>query len=389
MKLTEYLIEMTDCPSYRAGTLKGMRHPAVDGKMIRRIGGKQPLLDEANELEKEGLIHTDRRDMNRDILCIHYRISDVPALCRRAGKEDPREKQLRQISSVKKWSDGAKGSFLEKYYQNLLERLEAGQQIKQPDLEDTSFFLCLNQITKIEAPIWRNQFSSRVFNNSKLFKEKYQKKVVTVLGQYSPLSAEGMSDDDILRMHGIKTYSQTLEWKGPLVYRIDPWNQLIDSSVNCLGTVINAQTLENAEPVDLSGIHRILLIENKANYESMPYRADTLYIFCHGFFSPKELRFLGSLEYLAEEGTEFFHWGDMDLGGIRIFLYNQKKLFPELKPWKMDKEAYEYALAKGAGIPLVKEKKEKLGKMDAGCLEELKNCILEHGMIIEQESLIE
>ena len=224
-----------------------------------------------------------------------------------------------------------------------------------------------------------------------------------------------MTEDDVLRVHGIKTYSQTLEWKGPLVYRIiceesedsadsvvraeddgraelrpaaDADVDVIDSSANCFGTVINAQTLEHAESVSLSGIRRIMLIENKANYESMDYRADTLYIFCHGFFSPKELKFLGDLCSLAEEGTEFLHWGDMDLGGIRIFLYNQRKLFPELKPYRMDREAYERAVAAGAGIPLDRDKSEKLRKMDAGSLEELKKCILEQGMEIEQESLL-
>lgn len=50
--------------------------------------------------------------------------------------------------------------------------------------------------------------------------------------------------------------------------------------------------MDEAKPVKLSGVRRIMTIENKANYESMAYAEDTLYIFCHGFFSPKERRFL-------------------------------------------------------------------------------------------------
>ena len=141
-------------------------------------------------------------------------------------------------------------------------------------------------------------------------------------------------------------------------------------------------------PAAVPGIRRILLIENKANYESMDFRADTLYIYCHGFFSPKELKFLGTLTEIAGENTEYLHWGDMDLGGIRIFLYNQRKLFPGLKPYRMDPAAYETAIAEGAGIPLKKEKKEKLQKLDAGDLEEMKNCILKTGLEIEQEALL-
>ena len=68
----------------------------------------------------------------------------------------------------------------------------------------------------------------------------------------------------------------------------------------------------------------------------------------------------------------------MDLGGIRIFLYNQRKLFPGLKPYRMDASAYETAIAQGAGIPMKKEKKEKLQRLDAGDLDGLKECILEN-----------
>ena len=67
-----------------------------------------------------------------------------------------------------------------------------------------------------------------------------------------------MTADDILRVHGIKTYSQTLEWKGPLIYRIGSGSP-IDSSVNIFGTVINAQTLEQAVPAAAPGIRRIML----------------------------------------------------------------------------------------------------------------------------------
>ena len=385
--LTKYLIQTADGPAYRSGNLDGMRHPAVDGGMIRAAGGMRNLINEAEELEKAGLIRAERKNLGMDIVRIHYPVSAIPKLCRRAGVEDPRDRQLRWIRTADKWAGEAEGTFLEPYYEALLRRLETGQEVKKPDMEDEDYFRCLNRAAVIETPVWRRQFSSEVLHDSKLFEKKYQDKVVTVLEKYSPLSEEGMTADDILRVHGIKTYSQSLEWKGALVYRIGNGNP-IDSSVNIFGTVINAQTLEQAVPAAAPGIRRILLIENKANYESMDFRADTLYIYCHGFFSPKELKFLGTLTEIAGENTEYLHWGDMDLGGIRIFLYNQRKLFPGLKPYRMDASAYETAIAQGAGIPVKKEKKEKLQRLDAGDLDGLKECILKTGMEIEQEALL-
>ena len=131
-----------------------------------------------------------------------------------------------------------------------------------------------------------------------------------------------------------------------------------------------------------------MTIENKANYEDMTYSEDTIYIFCHGFFTPKEVRFLKKLVELVDADCEFLHWGDMDFGGITIFLFNQAKVFPKLKPYKMDVEAFQEALKKGAGIPLEESTRKKLEAKDAGILTELKDMILETGQVVEQETFI-
>lgn len=91
---------------------------------------------------------------------------------------------------------------------------------------------------------------------------------------------------------------------------------------------------------------------------------------------------------MAEEGTRYYHWGDLDYGGIRIFQFNKEHVFPKLKPYKMGREDYEAALVAGAGVVIEEDKRKKCEKMDAGELEELKACILEYGLEIEQELLV-
>ena len=137
--LTKYLIQTADGPAYRSGNLDGMRHPVVDGEMIRAAGGMKKLIEEADELERTGLIRTERKNLGADIVRIHYPVSAVPELCRRAGVEDPRERQLRWIRTAGKWAGEAEGTFLEPYYEVLLQRLAAGQDVKKPDMEDEDF----------------------------------------------------------------------------------------------------------------------------------------------------------------------------------------------------------------------------------------------------------
>ena len=204
---------------------------------------------------------------------------------------------------------------------------------------------------------------------------------------------EQMSDDEILAAHGILSYSQTLEWKGAVEYCMTDRNgtaieKKIDTSLNYYGTVLNAQTLEHAVPSLRNSVEKIIVIENKANYESMEYDPKVLYIFCHGYFSPKEVRFLQMLMKTAPEEIQCYHWGDMDYGGIQIFLYNEKNIFPNLIPWKMDVPSYKAALEKEKGIKLCSKKQKKLEALNAGKLEVLKQCILENKMEIEQEMLI-
>ena len=127
--LTKYLIQTADGPAYRSGNLDGMRHPAVDGGMIRAAGGMRNLINEAEELEKAGLIRAERKNLGMDIVRIHYPVSAIPKLCRRAGVEDPRDRQLRWIRTADKWAGEAEGTFLEPYYEALLRRLETRQEV--------------------------------------------------------------------------------------------------------------------------------------------------------------------------------------------------------------------------------------------------------------------
>ena len=278
----------------------------------------------------------------------------IPLLCQVEQIEDPRERQLSQMELTESWkSRVAQADWLIPYYDHILERLNSGKLVKDvPGLEDPLFFLFLNKTAEERKPLYRRAFSAQVctiwngiaqtkqseskITPTKRFEKIYQSAVLSVLKQYSPLYEEGMSDEELLTAHGILTYAQTLEFKGAVSYRIDD-GPAISTAAQIYGTMFNKQTLENAVPISIVGIRQIMTIENKANYEKMQFRPDTLYIFCHGFFSPPERKFLSRVVALAGTDTEYFHWGDMDYGGIRIFLFLQKRpVSQDVQPWKMD-----------------------------------------------------
>lgn len=390
LTLSQWIIEKTNVDSYRAGRLQGEKHPRVEQSLLNQLGGMANLLKQAEKMERDaelsGYIRFDWRDMGKDITQLHYTVDIIPLLCRKEKVDDPLEKQKRYIEQMKtrlqKVSDVR---WLYAYYYSLLEKLKQGKIVKE--MEDENLFFCLEGLANIKNPVWKRIFSANILKNSKRFANEYEKKVIGILRTYSDLeNKDEMTDEEILKHYGILSYAQVLEWKGALVYELDTGKE-IDTSDFYYGTIINSQTLEHSKPISIPGIRKIVTIENKANYENMVYEKGVLYLYCHGFFSPKEVKYLQELEKLADRNVEFFHWGDMDLGGMRIFLFNKENIFPKLKPYKMDKESFVEAINKNAGIKLGEEKRKRLEQMKVGELEELKKCILEYGMEIEQENL--
>jgi len=390
--LARWLIDKTNSEAYRAGKLTGQKHPKVEKELIEAVGGMQPLLKQAKELEEEPLLgkagkfSVDWRDMGGDIKKLTYDVSIIPELCMREGMKDPREHQLDLIEQIDRWkAEVSEYEWILSYYEKMLDKLERGKIVH--DAEDGLLFPCLNYIVRLHDDVWERKLSSDVFHNSKKFKKEYQSRIATILRNHSPYYIDGMSDDELLAMHRVHSYAQTLEWKGAVQYLTDG-EYLVDTSNMPYGTILNSQTLEHSIPSNASGCKRIMTIENKANYEDMTYSEDTIYIFCHGFFTPKEVRFLKKLAELVDSDCEFLHWGDMDFGGISIFLFNQAKVFPKLKPYKMDKESFQEALEAGAGMPLEESTRKKLEAKDAGILTGLKDMILETGKVVEQETFI-
>ena len=381
--LAQWIIQKENTQKYRAGEASGKRHPKIDQAMINAIGGMPTLLEQARALKREGLIKFEELNLNTDIKEIHYSLDVVPKLCEREGIEDARARQLRLIERIeKRQSEVADVTWMQPYYADMLDSLKQGKVCAEA--EKTGKMDCLNEIACLQEPMWIRTFSATKLGGSKIFENQYKEIAAGFLKKHSPFCEEEMNDDQALAQHNLLSYSQTLQWKGPLRIRIGDASE-IDGAAFPYGMMLNAQTLEHCRVTSLAGIRRILLIENQANYEDQKFRDDTLYVFCHGFFSPKEVLLLQQVAALTEERTKTEHWGDMDCGGIRIFLYNKNRIFPKLTPYRMNVEEYECALAQGYGIDIEETARKRLEMTDAAELAELKEAILQRVVVIEQE----
>lgn len=383
--LAEWIINKVNTKEWRMGNISGCKHyGASQMREWLDIFGRENLISQVQELADNNLIEVSGWTIGKNGWKeVIFPVENMSALIEREGLIDPRQELENKKQFILKYRDCVSEPWLLAYYDEQLKQIEKGN--IPEDAKDEKLYHCLNEIVMLQQPSWMRMFSSRVLGKSKKFQKDYCKRIVTRLRK-SPRIDEDMEDYEVLAEFGIMTYSQTLQWKGPVVFELETGKR-IDLSFLTYGAILNSQTLLHAKIVSLQTIKKIVVIENQANYENQIYDENTLYIFCHGFLSPLERNFLKRILELADETVRYYHWSDLDYGGIRIYNFVKKMLFPSLLPMHMDQETYEQCVANGYGIKLDSDKRKKLEKLEAGDLQQLKKCILEYNMEIEQENI--
>ena len=397
MYLVDKIIEKCEHSS------KDWREGATGGRTLKITQedydacGKQELVEEVQRLERAGLLTVKKWVVpDSDVDTVAYRVEQLPQYYRLADSESGEEywpKQAKVNYYTRKieqeLSEGFQKEWIENYLESLKSRIAKGELPKNVEkLEE--YLACFRGLDLLEEPIMKRIFSERYLKDSKIFEKEMERSVVATARRYCEDVTEDMDVQTVLEQIMIEDNSQELAVKGPLKLKIwkGPEAKRVDLSDFVYGIVLNSQTLKHAMvEVEQPALKRIVTVENKTNYLAMPYDPETLYVYSHGYFSPLEREFLKKLQRVtAGKEVEFFHSGDLDYGGIRIFEYIQKRIFPELKPMQMDIETYEKYEEYAKNIS--KETLEKLEKVDVPLLEELRRKLLETGKGIEQESFL-
>lgn len=175
-------------------------------------------------------------------------------------------------------------------------------------------------------------FSKKYLGNSKIF-GKIKGTIKNIIENYY-LKYNLDNEKDILESIGIiETYDDTMFF-GNIKIKLD--NKIIDYSYLHYGTSINVDTIREMQ---ISELHakKIITIENKAAYLEYIKKADTneFVIYLAGYYSKSKRLFLKKIyEHLYSCDVEYFHWGDIDYGGISIFIL-LRDIIPEIRPVNM------------------------------------------------------
>lgn len=359
--------------------------------------GKTEFLRQVGELEEAGLVIVEKWLIRgSDVERIAFRVESLPqfyAWARdREGQEIwPKQERVDYYRELleRELQSGVEKPWICSYYEYLLARISEGDFPKETEKLEL-YLTCLRGIDGLTDPIYKRVFSKQFLKNSKQFEKEAEKHIISIARKYCGEIDEGMDDKTVLNQLLIEEYAQELELKGPLLLALydQGKEESIDLSAFKYGTVLNSATLKNSRILpEQPSIKRVVTIENKANFVSADYRPDTLYLFSHGYFSPKEKEFLRQLrKILGNEAVEYYHSGDLDYGGVKIYEYIKQHIFPELRPLQMDVETFNRYLEYGE--PLEKTVLKKLPELQTVDLTGIVERMIETGMGIEQESFL-
>lgn len=205
--------------------------------------------------------------------------------------------------------------------------------------EQKCLLIVLRAIAQLDGEeVLERVFSKRLLKDSKYFENHLRAKTASILSQFK-LKTKDLTTDQVLQEAGLFRSSEELLFTGPLALEVG--GQVIDFAPLKHGAAIGARTVKELQIADLKA-DTVITIENKASYREYCSQMDenTLAIYLGGFPGPMKKMFLAKLYLWAQANmpdTSFLHWGDIDLGGVRIFM-NLCTVVPSLKPHLMDAE---------------------------------------------------
>ena len=304
----------------------------------------------------------------------------VRACYKRLGRRPAREEAEALAELIREYRRQlATENSLARFLADYEEELRAKGQIRQyfthePELNE-NILKCLIFMEQNQGEQMERLMSSALYGDSKHFERHVKSKVLIILRalkrreQEEGISDSMPEDDELLLEKGVVRWPEILEFTGRLRVALDDGN-VIDYGPQIRGAYINSETVKHAVSVEAEGIRKVLFIENKANYVwyiSQNHSRGELVIYHGGCYSPMKGRwfrmvyegcrrqaltadFLAGEDSRAEDASQaaehfpmvkYLHWGDIDVGGFRMFVRLKGQIVPELMPYRMDRASLE------------------------------------------------
>ena len=179
-------------------------------------------------------------------------------------------------------------------------------------------------------------FSAKELGDSKIM-EKIQDRFATLWNKR--FDTPNTDPRTLYESLGLIKFPPSVFFKGPL--RVWCGECLIDVSKIPAFIGVPPDTITQVELTqDPDRVEYVLTIENLASFNRHCRGIDDsefgIVVFSSGFLSPQTARVLQNIETLLPEPVRFYHWGDIDLGGLNIYHHVNQVIKRDVRTHLMD-----------------------------------------------------
>jgi hypothetical protein len=260
----------------------------------------------------------------------------VYALLQRTPRRT-QEEALRELLSAQTPRAGWHADFLAWACQQLDAHRSIAPLALDTPRENEDLLRALAALADLSAPTLERKFSVQLFGDSKRLKDLLRP-MLAVLRRHDPSAAEyGDDDDALLRAHQLERVPEYVQLSGTLV--LQTAQAQLDLTPFAPSIALSAATIRAARVVACPA-RAVVTIENATSFsEFVAVRPNNvLAIFTSGFASPTIITLLKGIG-AANPMLSFFHWGDLDVGGLRILAHLRSQI-GNVTPLAMDADTF-------------------------------------------------
>lgn len=328
-------------------------------------------------LKRKGYISAkmDSRKVYENVFLSLDNLSEIYMYLKRKPKKDI-HKRLKLLL-LEHMNDN---EILSEYCKEQLDRIANNRSVEyfNNDFQEfESILLAVKEVMLVETEQFIREFSIRIFKDSKFF-QTIQTKVEKLLYEYGDFPEK----DKILPSFNLVKTPTYVNYKG--AGKIIISGQIIDLLKLSSDIAISSKMLPDIESIEVLG-SKVITIENLTSFHRFNEQ-DFFVIFLGGFHNTVRREFIKKL-YEQNPQKQYYHFGDIDVGGFRVLEHLKNKTKVPFRGYHMDIDT----------LVKYKEFSKKLTKNDRINLERLLihdeyvsviNFMLENNCKLEQEAVV-
>lgn len=277
-------------------------------------------------LKRKGYISAklDSRKVYENVFLSLDNLSEIYMYLKRKPKNDIHE-QLKLLL-LEHMHDN---EILSQYCKEQLDRIANNRSVKyfNNDFKEfESILLAVKEVVLVETEQFIREFSIRIFKDSKFF-QTIQTKVENLLYEYGDFPEK----DQILPSFNLVKTPTYVNYKG--AGKIIISGQTIDLLKLSSDIAISSKMLSDIERIEVLG-SKVITIENLTSFHRFN-EEDFFVIYLGGFHNTVRREFIKKL-YEQNPQKQYYHFGDIDVGGFRILEHLKSKTKVPFMGYYMD-----------------------------------------------------